>query len=92
MNKNFIVKYLRGVIGHRDEKRDLLMAIEGAKAEMEIANSIFENVEDPLLIEVAIYAEQAARKRYAYLVDQAKKNGVKANKKYIINKNLRLAE
>lgn len=92
MNKNFIVKYLRGVIGYRSEKRDLLMAIEGAKAEMEIANSIFENVEDPLLIEVAIYTEQAARKRYAYLVDQAKKKGIKANKKYIINKNLRLAE
>lgn len=92
MNKNFIVKYLRGVIGYRSEKRDLLMAIEGAKAEMEIANSIFENVEDPLLIEVAIYAEQAARKRYAYLVDQAKKKGVKANRRYIINKNLRLAE
>ncbi len=92
MNKNFIVKYLRGVIGYRNEKKDLLMAIEGAKAEMEIASSIFENVEDPILIEVAIYAEQAAKKRYAYLVDQAKKKKIEVNRNYIINKNMRIAK
>lgn len=92
MNKNFIVEYLRSIIGYRSENKDLLMAIENAKAEMEIASSIFENVEDPLLIEVAIYAEQAAKKRYAYLVNQAKKKRIEVNRKYIINKNIRLAE
>lgn len=92
MNKNFIVEYLRSIIGYRSEKKELLMAIESAKAKMEITSSVFENVEDPLLIEVAIYEEQAAKKRYAYLVDQAKKKNIEVNNRYIISKNMRFAD
>lgn len=92
MNKNFIVEYLKSVIGYRSEKKALLMAIESAKAKMEITNCVFENVEDPFLIEVAIFEEQAARKRYEYLINQAKKKNISVNNRYIINKDIRFAE
>lgn len=77
MNKNFIVEYVKSKINSSEENKSLIQQIEDAKIEMECAWEVFNYVSDPKLIEVAIYAEQAARTKYEYLLCEAKKNGVK---------------
>lgn len=92
MKKNNIKEYLNNILGNRSKKEYILEQIEATKAEMEIASSAFDNVKDPLLIEVAIYAEKAAMKRYSYYMNLAKEQGVEASEEYIIEKCTRLAD
>lgn len=47
-------------------------AIAEAKYEWEFAQSYFESVSDPELVEYAIYNQTAAQKKYEYLLKQAK--------------------
>lgn len=54
------------------EDINIVDSVEKAKQEWEIANSFFENVSDPALIDYAIYNIEAAEKRYVYLIKQAK--------------------
>ncbi|MDI6601855.1 MAG: YaaL family protein [Thermoanaerobacteraceae bacterium] len=54
----------------------LMVAIERAKEEMQYAENYFESVSDPDLIDHAIYYREAARKKYAYLLKLAKKEGL----------------
>ncbi|WP_194192088.1 YaaL family protein [Clostridium chrysemydis] len=91
MNSKFLGEYFKwGKIESEEDK--LLAEIEQSKAEMEIAASVFNNVRDPLLVEVAIYAEKAAKKRYEYLIEVAKKNHISVDGEYIIERCTRLAK
>ncbi|MGL4848464.1 MAG: DUF2508 family protein [Clostridium sp.] len=92
MKKNNIKGYLNNILGNKSEKDYILEQITRTKAEIEIARSAFDNVRDPLLIEVAIYAEKAAMKRYSYFMELAKRNGIVASREYIIGNCTRLAE
>lgn len=87
MNKNFIVNNIIKNIDYSKENKDIIKAIEAAKAEMEIASDAFQHVEDPKLIEATIYSEQAAIARYEYLILQAKEKGIKVDYTYILSKN-----
>ena len=53
---------------------------------------MFNNVDDSNLIEVAIYSEDAAVKRFEHLLRRAKEKGVSVSHSYIIDKFLELAE
>ena len=52
-----------------DKMRD---ALNQAKHEWEFAQSYFDSVSDPDLVEFAIYNQRAAEQKYAYLIKQAK--------------------
>lgn len=69
-----------------EEKKadDLISAIEMAKLDINTAVEIFNLVSEPMLIDCAIYEENAARARYTYLLNQARNLGVKADDSYII--------
>ncbi|MGL5648815.1 MAG: DUF2508 family protein [Clostridium sp.] len=92
MKKFNIKEYLNNILGNKSEKDYILEQIKKTKAELEIASSAFDNVRDPLLIEVAIYAEKVALKRYSYFMEQAKIKGIVASQEYIIENCTRLAE
>ncbi len=47
-------------------------AIAEAKYEWEFAQSYFDSVSDPELVEYAIYNQTAAQKKYEYLLKQAR--------------------
>lgn len=47
-------------------------AIAEAKHEWEFAQSYFDSVSEPELVEYAIYNQTAAQKKYEYLLKQAK--------------------
>ena len=50
----------------------VLEEIQDSIIEMEAAESMFNSVNDPKLIEAAIYREEAAKKKFDYLLSVAK--------------------
>lgn len=50
----------------------VLKEIQETIKEMEVAESMFNSVNDPKLIEAAIYREEAAKKKFDYLLSLAK--------------------
>lgn len=92
MNKKNIVEYLMNVKGCYKEEDQIMKAIEDTKIELDCARSIFDNVSDPKLIEMAIYAEEVAKKRYEYLLTIAKKKNIKVSNEYVLDKCLRVVQ
>ena len=66
------------------QRRELLDSIKRALCEIEVAESFFQNAEDPKLIEVAIYNKQAALKNYEYLLREAKTLNISLSPKDLI--------
>jgi len=58
---------------------EVLALVEQARQEWEAAQGYFDNVSDPDLIDHAVYVNQAAEKRYMYLLKQARTQGIQAN-------------
>jgi hypothetical protein len=70
----------------------LLHDMEIAKMEINVARSMFNNVNDDKLIEVAIYSENVARKRYDYLLSIAREKGIRVEHNYVVENNVRIVE
>lgn len=92
MNKENIIEYISNVAEDMEDNEELLEQIEKAKLEMDAARSFFNNVSDSNLVEVAIYTEAIAKKRYDYLITEARKKNVKVSNKYILDRCVRAAE
>ena len=56
----------------KNEKEAFQKIIQEARKDWENAHSFFNNVSDPDLIDHAIYAMEAAEKKYQYLLKQAR--------------------
>ncbi|RKD28860.1 hypothetical protein BET03_07185 [Thermohalobacter berrensis] len=56
---------------------DFLKALDEAHKEWKDAENYFKNVTDNDLIDYAIYEMKAARKKYIYLLKEAKRKGIK---------------
>mgnify|MGYP002625749679 FL=1 len=92
MNKLNILEYILKSIRKDIYEDELINEIEYALIEIETARNMFNNVDDSNLIEVAIYTEDAAVKRFEHLLRRAKEKGVSVSHSYIIDKFLELAE
>jgi len=92
MNKKNIVEYLMYKTDDLNVYEKLLEDMEIAKMEINVARSMFNNVNDDKLIEVAIYSENVARKRYDYLLSIAKEIGIRVGTDYIVEKSVQIAE
>ena len=92
MNKRNIVEYLMNNTEDSKMYAKLIEDMEIAKMEINVARSMFNNVNDDKLIEVAIYSENVARKRYDYLLSIARERGISVGSRYIVEKNVQIAE
>jgi len=92
MNKKNIVEYLMNKAEDSNMYAKLIEDMEIAKMEINVARSMFNNVNDDKLIEVAIYSENVARKRYDYLLSIARERGISVGSSYIVEKNVQIAE
>lgn len=92
MNKKNIVEYLMDKTDNSNVYEKLLEDMEIAKMEINVARSMFNNVNDDKLIEVAIYSENVARKRYDYLLSIARERGISVGSNYIVEKSIQIAE
>lgn len=63
------------------EKNKLIREIERAKIDVVTAESFFQFVSDPELVDVAIYELEAKKSRYRYLIRLAKEKGIKKSLK-----------
>jgi hypothetical protein len=66
---------------HRDDEEygvdyGILMDIKNAHAEWLNAQNLFNNVSDPELVDYAIYNMEAAKKKYMYMLKQARMKGI----------------
>lgn len=56
---------------------NIIKEIQEAIIEIEVAESMFNSVADPKLIEAAIYREEAAKKKFDYLLSVAKEQDLR---------------
>ena len=92
MDKKKIFEYILDKADELDINQQLIEEMEIAKMEIDVARSMFNNVNDSALIEVAIYSEDVARKRYDYLLSIAREKGISVSEDYIFQKNVNIAE
>ena len=92
MNKRNIVEHLMSKKDDVNVYAKLMEDMETAKMEISVARSMFNNVNDDKLIEVAIYSENVARKRYDYLLAIAREIGISVGYDYIIEKSVQIVE
>jgi len=92
MDKKKIFEYILDKADNLDVNQQLIEDMEIAKMEIDVARSMFNNVNDSALIEVAIYSEDVARKRYDYLLSIAREKGISVSDDYIFQKNVDIAE
>ena len=92
MDEKNIVEHLMEKTNNPNVYVKLIEDMEIAKMEINIARSMFNNVNDDKLIEVAIYSENVARRRYDYLLSIAREIGITVGYDYIIEKSVKIAE
>lgn len=78
-------KYVINKTDKNKEDIELLQAIHDAIKEIEAARSLFNNVQDSKLIDIAIFSEDVAKKKYDYLISLAKQKGLRVSKNYILD-------
>ena len=59
--------------------QDLLVLINQARGEWIAAREYFDNVSDPTLIDYAVCIYHAAEKRYMYLLNEARSQGLSSS-------------
>lgn len=77
MDKSIIAKLITRESRYTAEQKKLLNSIEKAREDLKVAREYFNAVKDPRLIDYAIYREEAAKARYMFLLNEAKKNELK---------------
>ncbi len=74
----FVLGSLQGT-GVKDEEEEFLKTIHIAQQEMLDAQSYFDNVTAPELIDHAIYKMEATKAQYVYLIRLAKDRGMRVS-------------
>lgn len=69
---------------YTEEDKKLIKAIMESQEEIFRARNYFDLAKEPVLIDYAIYLEEAAKSRYVYLLNQAKKKDIKISYKYVL--------
>ncbi|MBO8142385.1 MAG: YaaL family protein [Firmicutes bacterium] len=59
------------------ERHALTKAVEQARREWQAARSMLDNVTDPRLIDYAVFAAGAAERKYMFLLDEARRQGIR---------------
>lgn len=77
MDRIKITNYLMKKSKYTEEQKRLLNAVDKAIEDLNIARQYFNAVNDPRLVDYAIYMEEAAKAKYMYLLNEAKKSGLK---------------
>lgn len=83
MSKENVLRYPYSEVDKLDVNQQIIEQIREAKSEMEAARNLFNSVNDSKLIEIAIYSEDIAKKKFDYLLSIAKKRGLRVANDYI---------
>lgn len=83
MSKENVLRRLYSEVGNLDVNQQIIEQMREAKSEMEAARNLFNSVNDSKLIEIAIYSEDIAKKKFDYLLSIAKQRGLRVANDYI---------
>ncbi len=84
MNRKKIIEILFSNLKYSQEHKDIIIQLEEAKLQWEIAKKCFSMVDDPKLIDYAIYREDQCKAKYIYFLLEAKRKGVTIDATYMI--------
>lgn len=83
MSKDNVLKYPYNEVDNLDVNQQIIEQMREAKSEMDAARNLFNSVNDSKLIEIAIYSEDIAKKKFDYLLSIAKQRGLRVANDYI---------
>lgn len=84
MNRKKIIEILFSNLKYTDEQKDIIMQLEEAKLQWEVAKKYFAVADDPKLIDYAIFREDQCKAKYIYFLLEARKKGVTIDASYMI--------
>ena len=84
MNRKKIIEILLSTTKYTDEQKDIIMQLEEAKLEWESSKEYFQVVDDPKLVDYAIYREDQSKSRYIYFLLEARRKDVTIDASYMI--------
>jgi len=84
MDRKKIIEILFSTLEYTEEQKDIIIQLEEAKIEWESAKNYFQVVDDPKLVDYAIYSEDQSKARYMYLLLEARRKGITINASYMI--------
>ena len=84
MNRKKIIEILFSNYKYTQEHKDIIMQLEEAKLQWEVAKKCFAMVDDPKLVDYAIYREDQCRAKYIYFLLEARRKGVTIDASYMI--------
>lgn len=86
MNKNKILDILFYDTKYTNEQKEILDALEKAKLEWQVASQYFQQVNEPELIDYAIFKEETAKAKFMHYLTKAKERDIKIHYDYCLNK------
>lgn len=88
MNKNILARYIiKKSKSQKSQKQlRLLEDIEESRKKLENFREYFNSVKDPNLVDYAIYMEEAAKAKYVYLLNKARKSGLRVDNSSVLRK------
>ena len=84
MDRKKIIEIIFSNLKYTQEQRDIITQLEEAKFQWEIAKKCFSMVDDPKLIDYAIYREDQCKAKYIYFLLEAKRKDVTIDASYMI--------
>jgi arginine repressor len=84
MNRKRIIEIILSQNKYNEEQKEIIERLEESMIEWETAKSCFQQVNDPKLIDFAIYKEDEAKSKYVYFLSQAKSKGITLDASYMI--------
>ncbi|WP_443662308.1 DUF2508 family protein [Clostridium sp.] len=84
MNRKKIIEILLSTTKYTPEQKDIIILLEEAKLEWESSKEYFQVVDEPKLVDYAIYREDQSRARYIYFLLEARRKEVTIDASYMI--------
>ena len=84
MNRKKIIEILFSTTKYTPEQKDIIILLEEAKLEWESSKEYFQVVDEPKLVDYAIYREDQSRARYIYFLLEARRKEVTIDASYMI--------
>lgn len=84
MDRKKIIEILFSTLEYTEDEKDIIIQLEEAKIEWESAKHFFQVVDDPKLVDYAIYREDQSKAKYMYFLLEARRKDITINASYMI--------
>ena len=79
MDRSKTIEMIRSNKHYSKDEKEIIVGIEEAMLELEVAKNAFDNVSDRNLIDICIHKEDEAKSKYTFYLTQAKEKNIRVN-------------